>query len=180
MFTGNGNDNTWFGFFDILKNYAPIEYKIESETLLDDLGINDFDIEEIIMRIEDELDVEIDTPVSEFYAVSTFVLETETAINKRIDTSNYRFPKVPSFYVHSIINTYGEEIQDTILIEELSELQKEITKSMRGKEDKAHLAEEIAHCLISIQMCMVTHNVTVDMLQSEINKKVEKYKNMKN
>lgn len=82
---------------------------------------------------------------------------------------------IPKEFIDKIIFSFGKKNQDVVLIEELSELQKEITKSMRGKEDKNHIVEEMAHCIISIQMCMKTHEITNEMIQNEIDKKIRKY-----
>ena len=76
-----------------------------------------------------------------------------------------------------IINKYGEQQQDIVCIEELSELQKELTKSLRGKENRQHLIEEIAHCYISIDMIKKTHNINIDEINKEIKKKINEYKN---
>ena len=75
-----------------------------------------------------------------------------------------------------IINKYGTQQQDIVCIEELSELQKELTKSLRGKENRQHLIEEIAHCYISIDMIKKTHNINIDEINKEIEKKISKYK----
>lgn len=42
------------------------------------------------------------------------------------------------------VKTFGEEMQSIIALEELSELQKEICKRLRGMENQEHLAEEMA------------------------------------
>ena len=73
-----------------------------------------------------------------------------------------------------IIEKYGTTLQDVILIEELSELQKEITKCMRGKGNLQHVAEEIAHCLISIDVIMVIYRISENDVQKEIDKKRKK------
>jgi hypothetical protein len=75
-----------------------------------------------------------------------------------------------------IINKYGTQQQDIVCIEELSELQKELTKSLRGKENRNHLIEEIAHCYISIDMIKRTHNINIDEIEEEIKKKINEYK----
>lgn len=75
-----------------------------------------------------------------------------------------------------IINKYGIQQQDIVCIEELSELQKELTKSLRGKENHQHLVEEIAHCYISIDMIKKTHNINIDEINKEIERKINEYK----
>ena len=46
--------------------------------------------------------------------------------------------------LQKIVAHYGNIAQVIVLIEEMSELTKAITKAMRGKENKADIAEEIA------------------------------------
>lgn len=50
-----------------------------------------------------------------------------------------------------LILKYGKEAQIIVAIEELSELQKELTKWLRGKGSIEHIAEEIADVNIMIQ-----------------------------
>ena len=75
-----------------------------------------------------------------------------------------------------IINKYGIQQQDIVCIEELSELQKELTKSLRGKENRQNIIEEIAHCYISIDMIKKTHNISIDEINKEIERKINEYK----
>lgn len=75
-----------------------------------------------------------------------------------------------------IINKYGIQQQDIVCIEELSELQKELTKSLRGKENRQNIIEEIAHCYISIDMIKKTHNISMNEINKEIKKKINEYK----
>ena len=52
------------------------------------------------------------------------------------------------------IEKYGEPTQIIVAIEECAELQKELTKALRGKLDAEHLAEEIADVQIILwQLC---------------------------
>lgn len=52
------------------------------------------------------------------------------------------------------IEKYGEPIQIIVAIEECTELQKELTKALRGKLDAGHLAEEMADVQIMLwQLC---------------------------
>ena len=46
--------------------------------------------------------------------------------------------------LEAALSAYGSEIQRVVAIEELSELQKELCKSLRGQTDTQHIAEEIA------------------------------------
>ena len=49
------------------------------------------------------------------------------------------------------IDTFGESAQMIVALEECSELQKEITKLLRGKGNIEHLAEEIADVEIMLE-----------------------------
>ena len=49
------------------------------------------------------------------------------------------------------IDTYGADMQMVVALEELSELQKEICKCMRGNINLEHMAEEIADVLIMVE-----------------------------
>lgn len=53
-------------------------------------------------------------------------------------------------FIYKIINDYGKENQGIVLIEELAELEIEIICAARGEKNKAALAEEISHCMISL------------------------------
>lgn len=49
------------------------------------------------------------------------------------------------------LETYGKDNQIIVAIEELSELQKELTKYLRGKLDENHLIEEMADVYIMLE-----------------------------
>lgn len=54
------------------------------------------------------------------------------------------------------INTYGAQAQEMVLLEEMSELQKEICKYWRGRDNTRAIAEEIADVEIMLeQMKMI-------------------------
>ena len=61
------------------------------------------------------------------------------------------------------ISSYGSEIQRVIAIEELSELQKELCKSLRGQTDRQHIAEEIADVQIMLEQMMLLHDCRDDV-----------------
>lgn len=51
---------------------------------------------------------------------------------------------------------WGEKLQSTVAIEEMSEVIKEITKMQRGELNREHMAEEIADARIMMeQMCLM-------------------------
>lgn len=66
------------------------------------------------------------------------------------------------------IDTYGPELQQVVAIEELSELQKEISKMIRGKGSLIHLVEEIADVKIMIKQLMMIHEISDKEVNDEI------------
>lgn len=65
------------------------------------------------------------------------------------------------------IDTYGESAQMIVAIEELSELQKELTKELRNKGDKNHIAEEMADVSIMLSQLSMIFNNTDKVLNWE-------------
>lgn len=61
------------------------------------------------------------------------------------------------------VSFYGSEIQRVIAIEELSELQKELCKSLRGQTDRQHIAEEIADVQIMLEQMMILYELHYDV-----------------
>jgi NTP pyrophosphatase (non-canonical NTP hydrolase) len=58
------------------------------------------------------------------------------------------------------ISKWGKDLQQVVALEELSELQKEITKAMRGKGNTERMIEEIADVLIMIEQLKIIHNIS--------------------
>lgn len=56
------------------------------------------------------------------------------------------------------ISFYGSEIQMVVAVEELSELQKELCKSLRQEPDVQHIAEEIADVQIMLEQMMMLYD----------------------
>lgn len=55
--------------------------------------------------------------------------------------------------------TYGDQIMSTICMEECAELIQAISKSIRGKENKESITEEIADVLICIEALKYMHGI---------------------
>ena len=68
------------------------------------------------------------------------------------------------------LDKYGAQMQETICIEELSELQKTLCKNIRGKGSMEDISEEIADVQIMLAQMILLFN-----LESE----VEKWRNTK-
>ena len=56
------------------------------------------------------------------------------------------------------LSTYGAEAQTMMVMEEMSELQKELCKHARGKDNQLSIAEEIADVLIMLDQMMILHD----------------------
>ena len=61
--------------------------------------------------------------------------------------------------IRAAIDHYGVESQVVVAIEELSELQKELCKMLRGKQDTEHIAEEIAD--VQIMLAQLIEMLTI-------------------
>lgn len=56
------------------------------------------------------------------------------------------------------LSTYGTEAQTLMVMEEMAELQKELCKHARGKDNQFAISEEIADVLIMLDQMMVLHD----------------------
>ena len=66
--------------------------------------------------------------------------------------------------LEAALSAYGSEIQRVVAIEELSELQKELCKSLRGQTDTQHIAEEIADVQIMLEQMMILYELHYDVV----------------
>lgn len=79
-------------------------------------------------------------------------------------------------YTNALVR-YGEEIQLVVAIEELSELQKEVTKFLRGIGNAGNLAEETADVLICIEQIMYIFGIR-EMVDIQMDRKVMRLDDM--
>ena len=56
------------------------------------------------------------------------------------------------------LEKWGPLAQTNIMFEEMAELQKELCKNGRGKDNRSHIAEEIADVLIMLEQMMILHD----------------------
>ena len=75
----------------------------------------------------------------------------------------------------SAIETYGEVMQITVAFEEMSELQKELCKYLRGSGSQENIAEEIADVEIMMEQMKMLFNCEAAVLQVR-EKKVKRLK----
>ena len=73
-------------------------------------------------------------------------------------------------YTNALLR-YGEENQLVVAIEELSELQKEITKFLRGIGNAGSLAEEVADVMICLEQVIYIHGIQ-EMVEIQMDRKV--------
>lgn len=73
------------------------------------------------------------------------------------------------------LDTYGSAQQITMVFEEMSELQKELCKYLRGKYSPANIAEEIADVEIMLEQMKMLFCCTDDV-RNERRRKVERLK----
>lgn len=73
------------------------------------------------------------------------------------------------------LDTYGSVPQITMAFEEMSELQKELCKYLRGRGSLEHIAEEIADVEIMLEQMKMLFCCTDDV-RNECRRKVERLK----
>lgn len=56
------------------------------------------------------------------------------------------------------IKKWGADAQTLMVFEEMAELQKELCKNARGKDNRGSIAEEIADVLIMLEQMIVLHD----------------------
>ena len=76
-----------------------------------------------------------------------------------------------------LLKKYGN-LQIVVAIEELSELQKELTKSLRGKANLDNIIEELADTQIMIEQMMCRFNVSKSVINEKIKEKIERTKRL--
>lgn len=76
-------------------------------------------------------------------------------------------------YYNEVNATIGDKLL-IIGIEELSELQKELTKILRGKENREHLLEEYADVLICLEWIKQHCSLSEEEINQWIDKKSER------
>lgn len=73
------------------------------------------------------------------------------------------------------LDTYGSTLQIAMVFEEMSELQKELCKYLRGRGSFEHIAEEIADVEIMLEQMKMLFCCTDDV-RNERRRKVERLK----
>lgn len=74
------------------------------------------------------------------------------------------------------IRKNGKPMQTVVAIEELSELQKELTKYIRGKGNKKDLTEELADALIMITQVQLMYHIPDEEIREVMDFKLNRLK----
>lgn len=82
---------------------------------------------------------------------------------------------VPKWFGQICLLDNGRENEKIVLIEELSELIKEITKDIREKGSKERVTEELGDVYICLKTCQMLFEIEDDDIQSSINQKIGRY-----
>lgn len=76
--------------------------------------------------------------------------------------------------INLILNSQSVDVNKTIVIEELSELQKEVCKDLRGYERKEEIKEEMADVYICLQMLKEIYNFSDEELKKMYERKMRR------
>ena len=76
--------------------------------------------------------------------------------------------------IRKAIDTYGKDAQLWMVIEEMSELSKEICKHKRGKDNFLEIADEMADVYIMLEQLKRICGVPQDMIQQRIDYKFDR------
>lgn len=77
------------------------------------------------------------------------------------------------------LSTFGTGMQLIVALEEMSELQKEITKALRGDLNPLHLAEEVADATIMLEQLRQIFNINDPVCEMMDNKIIRLRNNIK-
>ena len=78
--------------------------------------------------------------------------------------------------MRSAIRKNGKAIQTVVAIEEMSELQKELSKFIRGKGNRDNLIEEVADVLVMITQIQLMYHIPDDEVEKIMHLKLNRLK----
>lgn len=78
--------------------------------------------------------------------------------------------------IRSAIRKNGKTMQTVVAIEEMSELQKELTKYIRGLGNREHLKEEVADVLIMITQIQIMFALPDEEIKEVVDFKINRLK----
>lgn len=77
--------------------------------------------------------------------------------------------------VSKSVDNFDKSTQDLILIEEMTELTKELLKRRRGRQNDECIKEELSHVLISLHVVKTVLGITDEDIENEAQRKLKKY-----
>lgn len=77
--------------------------------------------------------------------------------------------------VSKSVDNFDNLSQDLILIEEMTELAKELLKRRRGFQNNECIKEELSHVLISLHVVKTIFGITDEDIENEAGRKLKKY-----
>ena len=78
--------------------------------------------------------------------------------------------------MRAAIRKNGKAMQTVVAIEEMSELQKELTKFIRGKGNRDNLIEEVADVLVMITQIQLMYHIPDDEVERIMHLKLNRLK----
>ena len=78
--------------------------------------------------------------------------------------------------MRSAIRKNGKAMQTVVAIEEMSELQKELSKFIRGKGNRDNLIEEVADVLVMITQIQLMYHIPDDEVEKVMHLKLNRLK----
>lgn len=76
--------------------------------------------------------------------------------------------------IEAAIKKYGVVMQTVVAIEEMSELTKELTKALRGKENIEGIVEELADVYIMLNQVQMMFGISDDRVQEMMDLKIQR------
>lgn len=76
--------------------------------------------------------------------------------------------------INLILNSQSVDVNKTIVIEELSELQKELCKDLRGYDRREEIKEEMADVYICLQLLKEIYNFSDEELEKMYERKMRR------
>ena len=82
---------------------------------------------------------------------------------------------VPSSFSLATLAEHGQGYQDLVVIEELSELIKSITKDDRFGNNGANIIEELGDVYVCLKYLAISRGISEEDIQAAIYEKIERY-----
>lgn len=137
-------------------------------------GVN-YTTDQIIEEIKNGTEVGNEFSQMVYNAIISFMGKfSQNPVNTK-DEPEERTETYLTELVNKSAENFDQSTQDLILIEEMTELTKELLKRRRGKSNAECIKEESSHVLISLHVVMLILGITNEDIENEAKRKLEKY-----